>query len=103
MLAFASRASMYLNVALGVVGASVFPMSQTSSQARVFHGFESSRGLKGASEEGSARQGDGVPQGVVVGHDVGARMGDANEEVLVLWSSMSFASATLSCRESVTM
>ena len=50
MLAVASRASMYSNVALGLVEAPVFRSSQTSSQARG-HGIESS-GSVGTAEEG---------------------------------------------------
>ncbi len=51
MLAFASRASMYSNVALGVVDAPVFRGSQTYSQAREGHKIESS-GLVDAAQEG---------------------------------------------------
>jgi len=88
MVAFASRASMYSNVALGVVKAPVFQGSQTSSQAREGHRIESN-GLVGVAEEGGVRKRVDVPQGVVGGHDVGAIMGDTNEEVFAFWSSAS--------------
>ena len=56
----------------------------------------------GAAEEGGARQGVCVREEVVVGHGVGARMGDTNGYVPSFWSSAIFASATLNCLESVT-
>jgi hypothetical protein len=102
MLAFASRASMYANVALGVVEAPVIRGSEASSQAREGHEIESS-GLVSTTEEGGLRKEVGVSQGVVVGHDVGAIMGDTNGEVPPFWSSASFASATFNYLESVTI
>ena len=100
-LAVASRASMYSNVALGVVEASVCRGSQTSSQARG-HEIESS-GSVGTAEECGVRKRVGVPQGVLVGDYVGASMGDTNEEVRAFWSSATLASATFICLESVTI
>jgi hypothetical protein len=57
----------------------------------------------GTAEEGGVRKGVGVPQGVLVGYDVGASMGDTNEEVPAFWSSAILASATFNCLESVTI
>jgi len=101
MIAVASRASMYSNVAIGVVEAPVFRGSQTSSQDRG-HGIESS-GSVGTAEKGGVRKGVGVPQGVLVGYDVGASMGDTNKEFPAFWSSATLVSATFNCLESVTM
>ena len=55
MLALASRASMFSNVALGVIETPVFRGSQTSSQAREGHGIESS-GSVGAAEDGGVKK-----------------------------------------------
>ncbi len=77
-------------------------MSQTSSQVREGHGFESS-GLVDTAEEGGVQKRVGVSQRVVVGLHAGARIGGTNKEVLAFWSSTSFASASFNCLEIVTM
>ena len=61
MVAFASRPSMYSNVALDVVEVSVVheagnKVSQTSSQARVGYGFKTTSALVCAAKVGGVTQ-----------------------------------------------
>ena len=64
-----------------MVEAPVFRGSQTSSQVRG-HGIELS-GSVGTAKEGGVRKGVCVPHEVLVGYDVGASMGDTNEEAML--------------------